>query len=126
MQVKLTSGDYDILDHGNVFLFDEESDLTLDLRFDSSFEVKLTIQFMTSSDGEQSIETKNEGNHIFMRCINFMDYGTGLNTPAQIAVFQEKRIYFIFWSYRLGRGNGEKKARKVEYTIFGERQESGR
>ena len=121
MQVKLTSGDYDILDHGNVYLFDEESDLTLNLSFDPSFEVKLTIQFMTSSDREQRIETKNEGTHIFMKCLNFMDNGTGLNIPAEIAVFGGKRIYLIFWSYLQGRGNGKKKARKVEYTIFCEK-----
>lgn len=112
MQVKLSSGQKEILDHGTVFLFDENADLTLDITGDNSYNLR------NDSLQKQSIQTERLENCIEMTCVNFQSSGTGLRTPAKIAVVDGKEIYITFWSYLEGRGKNDKWVRKVEYTLF--------
>jgi hypothetical protein len=53
-------------------------------------------------------------------CTNFTAEGTGLTTPAEIAVINGKKIYFMFWAYLEGKEENKSKARKVEYTLYSE------
>ena len=120
MQVKLSSGQKEILDHGTVFLFDENADLSLDITGDNSYNLRLVLKFTNDSLQKQSIKTERLENCIEMTCVNFQSSGTGLRTPAKIAVVDGKEIYITFWSYLEGRGKNDKWVRKVEYTLFGE------
>lgn len=119
MQVKLSSGKREILDHGTVFLFDENADLTLDIT-GASYSLRLVIKFINDNVQKQGVETKISGNRIEMTCLNFKSNGTGLSVPSQIAVVDGKKVYIMFWSYLEGSDPGSKKVRKVEYTLFGE------
>ena len=119
MQVKLSSGKREILDHGTVFLFDENADLTLDITGDDSYNLRFVLKFINDSLQKQSIKTEKTENCIKLTCVNFQSSGTGLSTPAQIAVIDGKKIYIMFWSYLEG-SDQKKWVRKVEYTLFGE------
>ncbi len=119
MQVKLSSGKREILDHGTVFLFDENADLTLDITGDNAYNLRLVLKFINDSLQKQNIKTEQTDNCIKLTCVNFQSSGTGLSTPAQIAVIDGKKIYIMFWSYLEG-SDQKKWVRKVEYTLFGE------
>ena len=58
MQVKLSSGQKEILNHGTVFLFDENADLTLDITGDNSYNLRLVLKFTNDSLQKQSIKTE--------------------------------------------------------------------
>lgn len=118
MQVKLSSQKREIIDHGTVFLFDENGDFTLNIDTDNSFEMILTINFTHDLSGEQRIETNLSQDHIKMTCTNFAAEGTGLTVPLEIAVIDGKKIYFMFWAYLEGNEDKKPKARKVEYTLY--------
>ncbi len=118
MQVKLSSDKYDIVDHGCVFLFEEDKDLTIDVAAED-FSFSLTIYFLTEETKEQKIEREITGNKIIYKCFNFADVGTGLKNPIEIAQIEGKRLYLIFWSKL--EGEKEPKTRSVQYTLFCEK-----
>lgn len=120
MQVKLSSQQYEILDHGTVFLFAGNSDLTLDIIADDSFEFILSLNFTEDISRARSLETEILENRITLTCINFSSDGTGLTVPMELAVVNEKKIYFMFWTYLEGNEDGKPRARKVEYTLYSE------
>lgn len=121
MLVKLSSQDYSIIDHGTVLLFNEKSDLTINITVNSYNDICLTVRFLESVLEEQKINTIVTNNKIVLECINFFAEGTGNVEPAEIAVVDGKRIYFIFWAYLQGQIPGKTKVRKVDYTIFQEK-----
>ena len=120
MQVKLSSQNREIISYGTVFLFDENSDLTLNINGDNYFELVLSISFVEDISQKQRIETNIFENHLKIICINFMAMGTGLTTPLEIAVIDGKKIYLMFWAYLEGSGEKKAKVRKVEYTLYRE------
>jgi len=120
MQVKLSSQNREIISYGTVFLFDENSDLTLNINGDNYFELTLTISFVEDISQKQRIETNIFENHLNIICINFMAMGTGLTTPLEIAVIDGKKIYLMFWAYLEGSEDKKSKVRKVEYTLYRE------
>ena len=120
MQVKLSSQNREIISYGTVFLFDENSDLTLNITGDNYFELILTISFVEDISQKQRIETNIFENHLKIICINFMAMGTGLTTPLEIAVIDGKKICLMFWAYLEGSGDKKSKVRKVEYTLYRE------
>ena len=56
MQVKLSSQNREIISYGTVFLFDENSDLTLNINGDNYFELILTISFVEDISEKKRIE----------------------------------------------------------------------
>ena len=58
MRVKFSSGQKEILDHGTVFLFVENADLTLDITGDNSYNLRLVLKFTNDSLQKQSIKTE--------------------------------------------------------------------
>ena len=122
MLVKLSSQNYDIIDYGTVLLFSEKSDLTINIMGDSSYKICLTLKFLETMSGEQKINTiVTDNNNIELECINFFAEGTGNAEPAEIAMIDGKRIYFIFWAYLQGQILGKAKVRKIDYTIYREK-----
>ena len=99
MQVRLSSQKRDIIDHGTVFLFNENADFTLNIVLESGYEIIVSIYFLEDNAERQRIETDLFGNHIKITCINFVTEGTGLTSPMELAVMEGKKIYLMFWAY---------------------------
>ncbi|MGN0333366.1 MAG: DUF6864 domain-containing function [Lachnospiraceae bacterium] len=121
MQVRLSSQEREILDHGTVFLFDANADLTFNITSEDSFEFLLTINFVEDIYGTRRIEKTISENCIKITCTNFSAEGTGLAVPMELAVINGKKIYFMFWAYLEGTEEKKTKARKVEYTLYSEK-----
>lgn len=119
MQIKLSSQNQKVIDHGTVLLFSENADFTLEINSED-FEMKLTVQFEKDSAKKRKVKTDIVDNHIILTCINFSASGTGLTTPVQIAVINHKKIYFMFWAYQIGTVEKLPKVRKIEYTLYAE------
>ena len=86
MQIKLSSQNREIISCGNVFLFDENGDLILNIDAGNSFELVLTIIFTEDISQKRKIETNLSENHLKITCINFVSQGTGLTAPLEIAI----------------------------------------
>ena len=119
MQIKLSSQNQEVIDHGTVLLFSENAAFTLEINSED-FEMKLTVQFEKDSAKKRKVKTDIVDNHIILTCINFSASGTGLTTPVQIAVINHKKIYFMFWAYQIGTVEKLPKVRKIEYTLYAE------
>lgn len=121
MRVTLHSSNYDIIDHGVVFLFEEKGDLTFNIDTENNFKFKLILRFVEQGNSEQVINRSIQNNVITMECVNFLSSGTGTSTPIEIATSQNKKIYIMFWTYLEGDVFGQCKSRSVKYTLFMER-----
>lgn len=117
MQVRLSSGGYEIISSGHTFLFGKERSLKIDVSADNDFEFSVVLQFQEDALAEQRIEKEMVGNTILLSCVNFLDSGTGLNAPVCIAEIDGKGLFFMFWSYL----EGKEKVRSVKYTFFYEK-----
>lgn len=118
MKVNLSSQAREIIANGTVLLFSEDADFTLCIELDDSSEMKLTVQFKNDATEKQDVKMDISDNHVTLVCINFSASGAGLATPAQIAVIDQKKVYFIFWSYLDGSIKNKPKVRRVTYTLY--------
>lgn len=123
MKINIYTSNYEVIDHGTVFLFDENSDLTFDIDTGKEFSFQLTIKFINDDNGKQIINrTINlENKVITMECLNFLSSGTGTSKPIEIATVKGKKIYLSFWMYLEGDYEGKDKTRSLKYTFFLER-----
>lgn len=121
MKINLHSLNYDIIDHGTVFLFDEDSDLTFDIDTENNFHFRLVLKFINNPISGQMINRNVINNEIIMECVNFLSSGTGTSIPIEIAMTNGKKIYIMFWTYIEGDVIGQKRPRSVKYTLFLER-----
>ena len=119
MRVYLSSGGYDIVASGEVFLFDAYEDLTIQVDDGDDFQVKIVMKFLEDGSGDYDIKTDIENDSLVITCINFKSIGTGLKCPTHIANANGKKVYFMFSSSYLG--DKENAARSVKYTIFSEK-----
>lgn len=120
MKIRLSSQKNEIISSGTVFLFGENSDLSICIDDENAFRLNICIHFAEAASEPQHIKTAVSGNRLTLTCINFASNGTGLTTPMELAVIDGKKIYFMFWSYLEGNEQGKRKARKVEYTLYRE------
>lgn len=122
MRISLNSSNYNIIDYGTVFLFDENSDLTFEIDTENNFIFRLILKFTYNPLNSQQIINKTVANgEILFECVNFLSSGTGTSVPLEIATIQGKRMYILFWTYIEGDVVGQKKSRSVKYTLFLER-----
>ncbi len=120
MQIALSSGNYDIIDSGQVFLFGEQEDLRIDVAINEEFSFSMIFKFTKDNSKEQQVKKIIEENTIIFSCFNFDDVGTGLSEPMSIAKIDNKEMFLLFWSYLEGTGQTGK-VRSVKYTIFCEK-----
>lgn len=116
MKVNLSSGAYEILNYGQVFLFGVNENFKMDISMDNGFEFAVNIEFRNDGEGDQRIEKRLEGNVIHLTCYHFNNQGTGLTKPMSIAKVDGKEVLLMFWAYLEGGDNG--KVRTVKYTLF--------
>lgn len=120
MQVSLSSGEYKIISTGTTFLFGEDKDLTIDIAADDGFQFSVVMEFKEDGElGDSRVEGDCTENVLRLQCYNFSNSGTGSCWPTKIGMLDGKNIYLMFWSYL--DGDREKRARRVQYTIFHEK-----
>lgn len=118
MRVRLSSGNYSVIDSGQVFLFREEDELKIDIAAENGFAFSLILLFTKDASNQLKIDKTVEENRITVLCHNFLDQGTGLMAPVSLARIDGKELLLMFWSYLEG---GDQKVRSVKYTIFYEK-----
>ena len=116
MQVDLTSGGHRIIASGDVFLFGESNELTIKVAGDDSFDVRVTLEFLSDESTEHKIKRSIVDNSLILSCYNFGGDGTGLSRPAYIADVNGKGVFLMFWMF--AEGIKERKAKSVKYTLF--------
>ena len=117
MEITLSSGNYNIIDSGQVFLFDENENFRIDVVANEKFRFSMVFKFIRDDSKEQQIGKEVMENSIVFTCWNFNDMGTGFSKPISIAKIDGKEMFFMFWSYLDGTGEMGK-ARSIKYTIF--------
>uniref|UniRef100_UPI004055E6C3 DUF6864 domain-containing function n=1 Tax=Acetatifactor sp. TaxID=1872090 RepID=UPI004055E6C3 len=120
MQINLSSGNYNIISSGQVFLFGEEEHFRIDVIADDGFQFALVLKFLIDSSEEMNVTQKIENNTIVYTCFNFQDYGSGSVYPLQIATIGGKQLFFMFWSYLEGKPE-KGQVRSIKYTIYSEK-----
>lgn len=121
MKIKLSSSNYDIVDHGSVILYQEDSELTFDIDTENGFKFQLVLKFKNDNNSKQCVNRTVMNNIVTLDCINFMSSGTGTGIPVEVATIKHKKIYIAFWVYVEGDMVGKKKTKSVKYTLFMER-----
>lgn len=119
MQVTLSSGNYQIMDSGQVFLFrDENLKMTVDT--EKGYVFTLNLKFLNIDMLDTRIDKKVLGDEMEIQCINFGRLGTGLVEPMSIAKVDGKELLLMFWTN--GEGNEkDTQVRSVKYTIYMEK-----
>ena len=120
MQITLSSGNYNIIDSGQVFLFGENEELKIDVAANDNFQFSMIVKFASDESNNQQIKKEVVESSIVFTCLNFNDMGTGFSKPLSIAKVDGKEMFFMFWSYLEGAEEAEK-ARSIKYTIFFEK-----
>lgn len=114
MEISLSSNNYKIINSGQTFLFEPDSDFSINITADNDFDFSIVIRFKNDTLGEQRIEKNVKNNTIQLICWNFDSSGTGISKPICVARIDGRELYFMFWSYLEGNGT----TRSVKYTIF--------
>ena len=115
MEIGLKSKQYDIISQGEVFLFEKNADLTIKVNSGTDFSFFVILQFQQNESEEVAVEHSVDGNVITINCSNFQKNGTGLLTPLEIAVVENRKLYIMFWAFLYG---DAETVRGVKYTIF--------
>ena len=119
MQINLSSGNYNIINSGQVFLFGEKEPFKIDVISDEDFRFSILLKFMKDNSGKIGMTQEHEENTIIYTCINFQDNGAGVVQPLKIATVGGKQLFFMFWSYLEGVPE-KKQVRSIKYTIYSE------
>lgn len=113
MKIKLSTNGYQIINSGLAFLYDNESELTMNIDTEKNFSFTLVLKFKTTENKEQSIEKNINENTITLICNNFENpLGTGTVKPISLATLDNKDLLLHFWSYT------QDAMRKVEYSFL--------
>ena len=118
MASRIESGKYEVIESSMVFMDDPLSEFRINLVIDNEVIGMVRICFYNASEEtSSSFSVRVEGDELKVECVNFNGVlGTGTTVPANIGMYQGKKIMLHLWSYLLGNEN----VRKVEYTIFRE------
>lgn len=112
------SGNYKIIDSGNIITFDENSGVDLIIKPNATFSFKVSINF-EENDGERDIikAVDEKNNEIKIKCINF-GLGAGTIEPLELATSKGKKVFFHLWVEKIA---ANKYIRSIQYTVFVER-----
>lgn len=116
MQVKLSSGEYDIISSGQAFTFGDPDELAIDI---VELDIHLLLRFLSDETGEIKTKVEIAERQMVISCTNFSAAGTGVNTPVQIADAKGRPVFLIFWTNL--EGSKPPRARSVKYTVFWKR-----
>ena len=114
MEINISTNGYKVISHGDIILYDTDSEMKLDIKKDSGFQFNIVIKFSKSEDGKRNFKTSTEGSTIVFECYNFNPMGSGTVDPISIATINGKEWLIHFWSYIMG----DEGPRRVEYTLL--------
>ena len=117
MEITLSSGNYKIIDSGQVFLFREDDEFRMDIDTNKDFVFSIIFKFLKSDIKEMKIDKQIDKNIITITCFNFEDLGTGFSSPMSIAKIEDKEMYLMLWSYLDGDSKSGR-VRSIKYTFF--------
>lgn len=121
MTINISSDGKKVLDSGLVFAFNETSDFKFEFK---DIGLKLNIRFIFDKDNskQQTILVSKNADETEFKCMNFSDSGTGTSKPITLGKVGKSTVYMNFWSYLDGDMAGTNKTRKIEYTIYQEKE----
>lgn len=121
MTINISSDGKKVLDSGLVFAFNETSDFKFEFK---DIGLKLNIRFIFDKDNskQQTILVSKNADETEFKCMNFSDSGTGTSKPITLGKLGKSTVYMNFWSYLDGDMAGTNKTRKIEYTIYQEKE----
>jgi len=119
MEISCSTGNYDILGSGQVFLFDDQP-LKIDITANDGVVITVEFKFLSDETGEHTINSDTNGNHVVFTCVNFDSNGIGFSHPIEFAVIDDRKVFMMFWAYL--EGNNGTKVRSVKYTFFSEKK----
>ena len=115
MEVKCYCSGHEVLASGMLFTFEHDGNARLDLKFDGSFQFPLEFRFRTTEDGAVGCRTDVEDGALVFTCTNFVHTpGSGTTVPVEIATYNGKKVFIIFWVDCTGVNS----PRKIEYNIY--------
>ena len=118
MRTRIETGAYEIVESQVLFLDSPESELFIHLVVEKEFVGDIRIRFITDDTENLAVKGEMQEDALVLTCINFdNELGSGTNNPVNIGTSKAKRLMLHMWAYLMG----DKKARKIEYTIFRER-----
>ena len=83
MQIHLSSDKYDVIDSGQVFLFEKNKNLRLEVDTEDDLIFTIELRFYENESGDQEIRQNINENQILLSCYNFHKMGAGLKTPVE-------------------------------------------
>lgn len=118
MRTRIETRAYEIVESQVLFLDSPESELFIHLVVEKEFVGDIRIRFITDDTENLAVKGEMQEDALVLTCINFdNELGSGTNNPVNIGTSKGKRLMLHMWAYLMG----DKKARKIEYTIFRER-----
>lgn len=115
MEVKVSSGKYNVISSGLVLADAWDSDIEFHVQIIKGTILNIKLKFEEKEGRNRDLEIESEKNALVFKCINFSD-SSGTAFPIEIGTFIGKRLFFNFRNY------GEKNVmRKVEYTFLTEK-----
>ena len=118
MHTRIETRAYEIVESQVLFLDSPESELFIHLVVGEEFVGDIRIRFITDDTENLAVKGEMQEDALVLTCINFdNELGSGTNNPVNIGTSKGKRLMLHMWAYLMG----DKKARKIEYTIFRER-----
>lgn len=114
----ISSGKYDIIESGNAILFDEDSDVVIDVNVSHNFKFRIVVSFIENGgDTDLTKDVDVKTNVINFKCINF-GLGAGTTHALEIGRTGSKRIYLHFWAEKV---LANTLVRNFQYTVYKER-----
>ena len=117
MNVELKTQKHNVIDSGIVFVPIEEDSVEFHIQANETFSFVVALKFVDKEGAEQNMKADIQGDVITFTCTNFKNEGTGTKECMELATVSGKKIYLLFWYYKMS----EKSPRKIEYTFLQER-----
>lgn len=120
---KISSGNYNVLDSGIIFFYEDNITIKL-FEDDGTEDVTIIIELVEDkSIDKETLKTEVIDNSLKIRCINLLSNtsSNGIIRPVHIANNNEgKKMYFMFYIKREGTP-GCMHTNTLKYTIFQEK-----
>lgn len=120
MQVRLESGNCDIIASNEVFLYKDSNELIFRIDDDDGSQSCVTLRFVEKQDEGHKVQVEPEDDYnMTITCFNFFSrFGTGLKEPIPIGESMGKNVYLLFSTKQ--HTNKPHYVRSVRFTLYRE------
>lgn len=118
MEIAKGSGKYKILDSNSIIMFDNQANISFNVKCDESFSFNIVFNFNNNEENKnQDLKFTINEDTLTFTCVNFNNpLGTGTKSALEIATFMNKKIFIHFWVVALGNDS----LKKLDYTLYQE------